>query len=549
MKTNLQTRLAATLSAAAALWLTAGGDVAQAATALNLTDNGIVLDSGADAKYTLGYPLLVNAAKKNVKIQNKTVDGRKATLTYEGGGQAELTLGDGEFTVALSDVPADTKMVYATLILPTADGMGVKWAVTGAGAVGFPQDKPPKAFLYQGHANAFELTSPAGAKTALQLPEYSYQQLQDNREWNGNAFQWQIWVPYNPDNPRYVVKVGDAAAPAAAAATTAAAPATPAVPVKVTPAPTPAAADAPPGPEVGATKILKWKDGKRAVFMLEFDDSCESHIKNAIPELKKRGMVGTFYINPGNGPYKNKQSAWEKDVPAAGMELGNHTFKHNGALTVAEFEQELTLCTDVINKAYPDRKQPRLISYGPPGVPKEKWGITPAEMKPVVAKLNLIERPSFFGPPLTLKTKEAILSIVDQTLAKGEMGHLDFHGVGGDWHVTPMDWFIPLLDRLDANRDLWWVADPISWHKYLTERKAAEVKTLAADAKLIRVQLSCTANPALYDLPLTLATRVPPEWKNCQVTQGTTKTTATITDGVARYSALPGAAEIVLQAK
>ena len=55
--------------------------------------------------------------------------------------------------------------------------------------------------------------------------------------------------------------------------------------------------------------------------MLEFDDSCESHIKNAIPELKKRGMVGTFYINPGNGPYKNKQAAWEKDVPAAGMEL------------------------------------------------------------------------------------------------------------------------------------------------------------------------------------------------------------------------------------
>jgi hypothetical protein len=32
----------------------------------------------------------------------------------------------------------------------------------------------------------------------------------------------------------------------------------------------------------GQTEVLKWKDGKRAVFMLEFDDSCESHVKIVI---------------------------------------------------------------------------------------------------------------------------------------------------------------------------------------------------------------------------------------------------------------------------
>lgn len=540
MKMNPRTGLAATLaSAAGALWLAGGAPVA-AATTLSLTDTGIVIDSGADAKYTLGYPLLVNAAKKNLKLQTKTVDGRKAALAYEGGGQAELTLGDGEIALAFSGVPADTKMIYTTLILPTAAGQGVKWAVGGAEAKVFPAEKPPKPFLHQGNAKLFELTSPAGAKTVFQLPDYTYQQLQDNREWNGTAFQWQFWAPYNPDSARCVIKVGDTA-PAAAATPAPAAPAKPYTPPPV------AKEEPPPGPDLGATKIMKWKDGKRAVFMLGFDDSCESHIRNAIPELKKRGMVGTFYINPGNGPYKNKQSAWEKDVPAAGMELANHTFKHNGALTVAEFEKELTLCNDVINKAYPDRKQPRLISYGPPGVPKEKWGITQAEMKPVLAKLNLIERPSFWGPPFHQKSKEEVLKVVDQALAKGDMGYLDFHGVGGDWLVTPMDWFIPLLDKLDANRDLIWVTDPISWHKYLTERKAAEAKTLAADAKQIRVQLACTADPALYDLPLTLATRVPPEWKSCTVTQGAAKSTVPAVNGVVRYSALPGTAEIVLK--
>ena len=44
----------------------------------------------------------------------------------------------------------------------------------------------------------------------------------------------------------------------------------------------------------GATRVAKWKDDKQAAFILMFDDSCQSHVKNAIPELVKRKMVGTF---------------------------------------------------------------------------------------------------------------------------------------------------------------------------------------------------------------------------------------------------------------
>ena len=136
---------------------------------------------------------------------------------------------------------------------------------------------------------------------------------------------------------------------------------------------------------------------------------------------------------------------------------------------------------------------------------------------------------------------------MDLALARGEMGHLDFHGVGGDWHVTSMDWFLALLDKLEANRELLWITDPISWHKYLTERKAAAVKVLAGDSRQIRLQLACTTDPVLYDLPLTLATRVPPEWKSCLVTQGPAKSSVPAVNGVVRYPAMPGAVEIVPQ--
>lgn len=302
-----------------------------------------------------------------------------------------------------------------------------------------------------------------------------------------------------------------------------------------------------PGPEPGATCIMKWKDGKQAVFLLEFDDSCESHVRNVVPELKKRGMTGTFYVNPGNGPFKNRQAVWEKDVPAAGMEMGNHTFTHDGAQTVEIFERELARCSEAIDRCYPGRKQPRLISYGEPGVPKEKWGISKEERTAVLAKFNLVERPPFFGPPFHQKSAAEMLKVVDTALARGEMGHLDFHGVGGDWHVTPMDWFLALLDKLDAHRDRLWITDPVSWHRYEAERKAAVVTALAMDAREIRLQLTCSLDPVLYELPLTLATRLPSSWRTCTVRQGGSVGVAAVSDGVARYDAQPDGEPIVLR--
>lgn len=293
------------------------------------------------------------------------------------------------------------------------------------------------------------------------------------------------------------------------------------------------------------TIVLKWKDGKKAVFMLEFDDSAPSAIKNAMPELIKRKMVGTFYINPGNPPYKSLKGEWEKACLEEGIEYANHTFTHVGATSSAQLDDELNKCNEEIYKCYPNRKQPRLISFGQPGgVP---WTISPAEKKELLAKYNLVERPAFFGYPFQIKTQEALLALVDKALASGEMGHHDFHGVGGDWLVTPMEMFTALLDKLEANRDQLWITDPVSWHKYQTERAGAEVKMIKADQNNIVILLSCAADPVLYDMPLTLSTQVPPGWKECEVVQGTTRTTVAATDNTILYSALPGKDEISIK--
>ncbi len=293
------------------------------------------------------------------------------------------------------------------------------------------------------------------------------------------------------------------------------------------------------------TQILKWKDGKKAAFMLAFDDSAPSQLKNVVPELEKRKIVGNFYLVTGNKLYAALKRRWEDAAKSPYVAVSNHTFTHKGVNNAAELEPELALCNEVLNKLKPEGRQPRLFGFGRPGgVP---WKVTPQEQAEALAKHHLCDRPPFFGPPIHYKSAEATVAAVDAAIAKGEMGHLDFHGVGEDWLVTPVEWFTALLDKLEAVRDQVWITDVVSWHQYVTERTSAEIKNVKAAADAISLELTCKADPLLYDLPLTLSTEVPADWKKTVVTQGSNSTTVTVSDGAVQYDALPGGGMITLK--
>lgn len=299
--------------------------------------------------------------------------------------------------------------------------------------------------------------------------------------------------------------------------------------------------------EPGETKVLKWKDGKQAVFLLSFDDSCPTHLTNAIPELEKRGLVGNFYIVPGKGTLPPKKAQWEKVALSPVVALQNHTFTHVGSTDVAQLDEEFARCNESIKGFTPDKKWPRLIGYGRPGgVP---WKVSDEDVAKLLLKHNLVERPPFWGPPIHQKSAAECIATIDKALEKGEMGHLDMHGVGGDWLVTPMDWFTAILDKLDAEKERIWVADVVAYSQYKAERDGAEIKVLQSVPKGLRLSLTCKSDPALYDFPLTLETSVPADWKECSVKQGEVETTVPVKDGVVRYAAVPGGGEIRLVAK
>ena len=535
----LQKNIIYTLLLALTFPFMAGG----AAPSVSLGDKGIIIANGVDAPLTLTYPAIMNEARKEAKVAAATFTPMTATVTYEGGGQLTLHLGNGEVVFNLSGLPAGIKHLHSAMnIGPEYGGVG-QWKVGTGAATLFPKEKPASPFLHKGGSTDFSLFGPTGVQSAFTVPAYSYQQINDNREWRADIFQWHVMIPVIDGASSVSMTIVPAAGTA---------PAMPPAPVAAAPAPTPVSLKAAMQPaELDATftgtRVLKWKDGKRAVFMIEFDDSAASHLKNAIPELVKRGIPGTFYINPGNGPYKSRQAEWEKVASLPGIELANHTYTHIGGLTVEAFEAEVVKCTEVLNTLYPDRKQPRLISFGRPGVPKEKWGITEEQIKAVLAKNHLIERPPFAGPPFQYKTIPEMNQLVDSAILKGDMKSLVFHGVGGDWLITPLDYFAAVLDKLDANKDQLWLTTSLSWHQYMTERKTASANELSSDKNRIRVALTSEADPVFYDFPLSLATRVPADWKNVLVQQGKSRQTVPVSNGLVRYEAIPGAGEIVLQ--
>lgn len=298
-------------------------------------------------------------------------------------------------------------------------------------------------------------------------------------------------------------------------------------------------------PVTGDTQILKWKDGKKAAFMLAFDDSAPSQLKNVVPELEKRKIVGNFYLVTGNKLYGALKRRWEAAAQSPYVAVANHTFTHKGVNNAAELDPELAQCNEVLYGLKPEGKKTRLFGFGKPGgVP---WKVTPEEQAAALARHHLCNRPPFAGPPVNYKSAETTVATVDAAIAKGEMGHLDFHGVGEDWLVTPVEWFTALLDKLESVRDQVWITDVVSWHQYVTERDRAAVQVISADKDILTLELTSKADPALYDLPLTLSTQVPADWENCLVTQGAGTRPLLVKEGLVMYDAIPGSGTITLK--
>jgi hypothetical protein len=176
------------------LILLAGGGATAAE--LGFKEEGVDVKVAGLGNFDLSWPMLMPGEKKPIE---KTISGRKAELKYANGASLAMTIADGgSWNCASTTCPR----TWSASMSPPGSGWivdGGTWTIGKGAATPFPKDKPAKPFLFQGNGNGFSFTDVIGRTLAIHIPDYSYEQLQDNREWGNPIFQWQAWVPYNKD--------------------------------------------------------------------------------------------------------------------------------------------------------------------------------------------------------------------------------------------------------------------------------------------------------------------------------------------------------------
>lgn len=65
----------------------------------------------------------------------------------------------------------------------------------------------------------------------------------------------------------------------------------------------------------------------RGAVSLAFDDGVKSQLQRAMPTMDRRGIRGTFYLNPTGKDWQEDMKRWAQ-VALAGHEIGNHTLSH-----------------------------------------------------------------------------------------------------------------------------------------------------------------------------------------------------------------------------
>ena len=97
---------------------------------------------------------------------------------------------------------------------------------------------------------------------------------------------------------------------------------------------------------------------------------------------------------------------------------------------------------------------------------------------------------------------------------------LVFHGVDSvGWEALPHEMLREYFEYIKQHENKLWIATFADVTKYMRERMHADVKTKEEDNRIV-VDLNHSLDKSMYDIPLTLRTYIPPDWKQVQVKQG-----------------------------
>jgi peptidoglycan/xylan/chitin deacetylase (PgdA/CDA1 family) len=248
-------------------------------------------------------------------------------------------------------------------------------------------------------------------------------------------------------------------------------------------------------------KMSFWPEPYSSALSLTFDDGMPSHLEIVIPELDRRGLRGTFYLNPSGDDDEYALSSWQRQlahwIPAAqaGHEMGNHSLQHPCSLnipldwapnlldmTLAELEQDIREAQRRLSAVFPMQKA---TSFAYPCYETSLGrGRSRVSYVPLIARLftagrargELANDPQYCdlhclsSMNVERQTAAFLIGLAELALAQGRWAILTFHGINeGHLPVAGVD-FIDFLDHLARRRTQIWVAPVAEIATYINSR-------------------------------------------------------------------------------
>jgi hypothetical protein len=177
---------------------------------MNFTGEGLRIEAGGVAGFTLAYPQLLDEAGREPRSPvGKTLSETEATFTYDGGATVRVVALAAEGSIAVHVTPGSELISRVSLqtTIPFQFSEGGTWQVDDGAETAFPARQPHDPRLYGGQGTRIALTSGDGHGLALRTPLYGWNELVDFRQWNWKIFAWKLIQPIDPAHPHFRIEV------------------------------------------------------------------------------------------------------------------------------------------------------------------------------------------------------------------------------------------------------------------------------------------------------------------------------------------------------
>jgi hypothetical protein len=161
-----------------------------------MSDGGFSFNCGPMGVFSLSYPLMnFDGGDIKAKPVEKHIQGKNAELKFKNNGAIDVSFGTESFEYKVVSEPAGLRSTTLEMYIPFNFNQGGTWS-TDSESGDFPQQKPAEGKVFMGHSKSFSIADVNKSKLFFELPENTYVEFRDNREWGWNVFYVSFTIPY-----------------------------------------------------------------------------------------------------------------------------------------------------------------------------------------------------------------------------------------------------------------------------------------------------------------------------------------------------------------